>query len=637
MMGFFRRLALLLPLLVLTACETVQTPERASSNTNSTVQEILAVNQRLGQVEHLARIGKYGEAAHLLEPLADQPYFRQEIKLLREEIERQRYLVNLKRAQGLSEKKALSEVEERLVIPETYGQIKIIDAKGIPQDIPAGPMEELINRKVSFNVENADVRTLVMALAELDGMNIIADEALTGAQTLTINVTDVPLKEILSYISRNMGIAFHLGENIVWVTAAAQQPDNSPKLETLIYKLKHGYITGMQQGGGGGGGGGFGGGGGGGFGGGSFGGGGLGGGGGRNGNSLGGLGGFATSGGADGMEDDLVNALTDFLDTIPDAPADAAFQVYRNRNLLVIRNTRENIRLAQQIIEAFDRVPVQILIESRFVTIGQNDLLQLGTTINSLSYEEDQLGKLEINGASQLPGFGTTVDSPGRLNVSGVIDHVTYDAVLEALKQLDSSRVLSAPRITVINNQPARLRRGENRFFFDEFEQQSTGGGVNVGPTTSTVPSGSAQQLQLGITFEVLPSVGNDMNTIILAIFSQIVDFIRFEQLTEDISLPVTDENSLSTRVSVNSGETVVMGGMLATESNVAENKIPVFGDIPVLGYLFKKKEETERPQHLLVFVTASIIDPDGRFNQVADDDDPDAATPQPDGIPIPE
>jgi type II secretory pathway component GspD/PulD (secretin) len=636
-MGYIRRLALLLPLMVLTACETVQTPDRSSSGDNSTVQDILAVNERLGQVEHLARIGKYGEAAHLIEPLADQPYFRQEIKLLKEEIERQRYLVNLKRAQGLSEKKALGEVEERLVIPETYGQTKIIDPKGIPQDIPAGPMEELINRRVSFNVENADVRTLVMALAELDGMNIIADEALTGAQTLTINVTDVPLKEILSYISRNVGIAFHLGENIVWVTAATAPADNSPKLETLIYKLKHGYIAGLEGGGGGGGGGGgFGGGNQGGFGGGSnFGGGG---GGNNGGQNFGGLGGFATTGGADATQDDLVNALTDFLDSVPDSPQDALFQVYRNRNLLVLRNTRENIRLAQQIIEAFDRVPVQVLIESRFITIGQTDLFQLGTTINSLAYEEDQLGKFEISGASQLPGFGTVVDSPGQLNVSGVIDHVTYNAVLEALKQLDSSRVLSAPRITVINNQPARLRRGENRFFFDEFEQQSTGGGVNVGATTSTVPSGSAVQLQLGITFEVLPSVGNDMNTIILAIFSQIVDFIRFEQLTEDISLPITDENSLSTQVSVNSGETVVMGGMLSAESNVSENKVPLFGDIPILGYLFKKKEETERPQHLLVFVTASIIDPDGRFNEIEDEADPDAAAaPQPDGIPIPE
>ena len=593
-------------LLTLLACH--QTMADAPSDIEKRTRAIFQANERLEEAETELERGNLAAAETKLRELRKQPYFHEEIDQLLDQVERVRRLPALKRAQDVSAARALDEVQERAVLPSTYGETRIITPEDSFAKLPFGPMEKLADKPVSLSVEDADLRTLILTLGAIDGLNIIADDALTSDQTLSISCTDVPLREILGYVSRNMGVAFHFGKNVIWVTEGDAAGDPGPKLETRMYRLRKGMIPETEGGGqtsfagaagfGGGGGG----------------------------------GGSSTSGGSSvnaGGEDDVFTALTDFLEAAPDAPADALFRIYRNQNLVVIRNTRDNLRLAEELIQAFDRVPAQILIEARYLTIGQTDLFQLGTTIENLSFADgdfdaavptDGTSVTDIGASSQLPGFPTQLQSPGQLAVSGVIDRVTYRVVLEALEQAATSRTNSSPRITVFNNHTARLRRGENRFYFDEFEQQSTGG---ENPATSTVPSGSAQELELGVTLQVTPSVGADNETINLGISAEILDFLGFETLTDDISLPVTDENSIATVLAVNSGETVVMGGLLQNEKVKGEFKVPILGDIPGLGELFKKREKSERPTHLFIFVTATIIDPDGRFNTVSKPDRP--------------
>lgn len=598
MQNLFRLLALAATALLF-SCRTLpsqsEMPESGAADpapANPHVQHILAVNQRLDRARELIKKDRLVEAEQELADLQSQPYFRKEIDLLTEDIARRRYRPNLVRRQDLSQEKALAEVDERLVLPPTYGQTRIISPQSLPDAFPTGAMDELISRRFDFDVENADIRTLIVALSQLNGLNIVADESLSSESTLTIKVKNTPLQELLSYISRNMGIAFHLGQNVIWVTSADDQEEPGPLLDTLVYRLRSGYVPAIDN---------------------------------QNQGGDGGLGGFSELGGDLGnavtqlqggiSQDDLLTSLTDFLDSVPDRPQNALFKVYRNRNLLVIRDTHQNLRVAEQIIRAFDKAPVQVAIEARFLTIGQNDLLQLGTTIDNIHYEQDNKKSMELDFASQLPAFGTAIANPGRLGLAGVIDRVTYSAVTEALKQLRSSRNLSAPRVTVINNQPARLRRGEKRYYFDEYDIESSGG---ENPVIATIPSGEAEELETGITLEVRPSVGNDLSTIALAVSAQIIEFIEFQALSEDITMPVTDENSVNTTVLVNSGQTVVLGGMLSAQDNESESKVPLLGDIPGVGYLFKKKENIDSPTHLLIFLTATILDPDGRFNTVA-------------------
>jgi type II secretory pathway component GspD/PulD (secretin) len=85
-------------------------------------------------------------------------------------------------------------------------------------------------------------------------------------------------------------------------------------------------------------------------------------------------------------------------------------------------------------------------------------------------------------------------------------------------------------------------------------------------------------------------------------------------QNTFDINLPQYRTQELATRVVVKSGETVVMGGVLERQKSTFVESVPVLGDIPLIGWLFRRRSETDTPRYLLVFVTATIITDSGEY-----------------------
>ena len=621
-----RLVAFCLLLLCCVSCGTLLPAAPGGPKFTPSEAEKQAVHDRLKEATRLFHRDQLGAAQEMLDPIMDSPYFRQEITLLANGIEQRRAFVSRQKATLDSADYAIGEVQERSVLPKTYGQSVTVNPEIDPLRIPTGSMEALYTKRVDLNVFGADVRTIVMALSEIDGLNIIADEALNSSATIDVSVKQVPLGELLAYIAANLGIAFHLGENMIWVTAATQQA-TGPKLETKIYRLKHGYLTANESGGqlggsfgssGGGGGGNFG--------------------GGQNSNGRSQINIERT------VQDDLLLALTEFLEDNPDNPADAKFSIFRTQNLLMIRNLRQNIRLAEEIMRAFDVVPPQVLIEARFITISRSDLYQLGITVTDIQYEEldeNNIPRLRLGAdGNSLPFDSDAGGDPARLSVAGLLDEVTYSAVLEAIERARSARTLSAPRITVINNQSATIRKGTTQFYFDEFEGVSGGqtvnnfGGTGGGGGVAAIPSGQATQLDTGIRLDVTPSVGNDLRAVILAVDAEVSEFVGFE--TFDVGgttntggltgalgvnnqqvarLPIIDESLITTIASVNSGETVVLGGTLENQYSESTSKVPVLGDVPVVGNLFKRYDDMAEPAHLLIFLTATVVDRDGRFN----------------------
>lgn len=622
------------------SCETTRPPNPswAADHSDEPIQSMSAENaeiaQRIQKARDLVASKEYTAAEQVIRPIVHAPAYREEITILLNAIKQGQDFVSRKLAQEQSAAIAVGEVERRLVLPDSYGRTVLITPNMDPQNIPAGPMEELYKKPVDLAVYGADVRTIVIALSEIDGLNIIADEALSGTstsqgtlskrvddiadklaipgatasapppKTIDVNVKQVPLGELLAYIAANLGIAFHLGEHMVWVTEAADDSNRGPDLETRVYRLNRGYIPGFEA---------------------------------EenpdNGNGFGGerdqrqrVGSASQTRVALEAQDDLENALADFLEKNPNNPPDADYKLFRNNNVLMIRNNRENLRLAEAIMHAFDVIPPQILIEARFITIGQGDLFQLGVTINELGYTDDD-GRSRFEASASGPDlpFGSPEElASGRLTLSGVIDQFTYGAVLEAVERARTSETLSAPRVTVLNNQQASIRKGTTEFFYEEFER----GNQNIVTNDTTddsnngalVPTGRPTQLDTGISLNVKPSLGHDRRGIMLALSASITEFIEFTsfQYSEgdlEIRLPKIDENTLTTVATVNSGETVVLGGMLETTQNHTESKLPFFGDLPVLGNLFRKRDSNIEPRHLLIFLTATIVDRDGQFN----------------------
>ncbi len=134
--------------------------------------------------------------------------------------------------------------------------------------------------------------------------------------------------------------------------------------------------------------------------------------------------------------------------------------------------------------------------------------------------------------------------------------------------------------------------------------------------TPTSLPEGEAEELELGIALGVVPSISNDGRDITLALNTSIRDLIAFRN-ENNVQLPETSDSELKTVVTVSSSETVVLGGLIESQQSHSITKVPFLGDIPIIGFFFRKREMEDNPNHLLIFVTATIVDRDGRFNRV--------------------
>jgi type II secretory pathway component GspD/PulD (secretin) len=576
----------------------------------SVVQEI---KSRLKKVRSLIQNGEYDAAQAELAPLQSQPRLAEEIAEASRELARARTRQSLERSQLTAEDHVLREVAEGLLLPSNYGQTVTIARDQESQMLPPGPMEEIVRQKITMRLASAGVKEIVSALSDLAGVNIIADEALEGEHTVSVNVRDVPLHELLSYIARNMGIAFHLGENLIWVTSGDEQKNKGPQLETRIYHLKNSIIPTSGSGG-------------------------------KTGDSeISEISEFSddspgrTAGTSAGKSSvDLEKALKTFLDD--ESVPGSSFQIFQDRNLMVVKASLNQLRLVEKLLTEFDRIPQQVLIEARFVTIAQSDLFELGVEFPEVSVAGGEK-KIVLDSASSTFADFTNQTTGGNIELSGILDNFNYQMVLHALQKQGSSRTLSAPRITALNNQNARIRKGDKLYYFEDYDLETSGGD---NPSTRLVPSGSPQELELGITLDVHPIIASDGKTIMLALSPAVKTFLGwedFESSSDDsdttdedststtseglIRLPKLNETQITTTVAVQSGETVVLGGMVENVSTRTVSKVPILGDLPLLGSLFRRVENSDEPEHLLIFVTAKLVGPDGRFVQYAEQNPP--------------
>ena len=522
-----------------------------------------------------------------------------------------------RRTRDDSRRQIMREVEEGMHLPDTYGRTVRITADETPLRLPPGPMEEIIEREVSLHLREAGLEELIMTLSEIEGLNIIADQALTVEQRVTVNFNQVPLKELLQYLARNMNIDFQIGRNVIWVTESVR-PGIKPRLDTRIFNLRKGFIPESQDSG-------------------------------RADQT------FAPTGGGGGNDLELVEVLEELL--LEDSPEGSLLRFFPNRHLLLVRNSPENLRLAEDIIAEFDAVPRQVLIEARFLTVSQKDLNQLGIDIQEVAMRASVPSSIDsvtttitnLAFSSIFPGFPEGADSPA-LSISGILGNYEYQATLRALYKLTDAETLSAPRLTLLNNQTAQIRRGSNFYYWEEWEVV-TGTIISNGTEAEDVsrhaiqPVGRPTEIEQGITLRVKVSVGHDGQTVLMSLAPSIrnVDQLNFygagrfesirrrdpedptgttgnnDQVTASAGyfLPEVSESSVNTSVAVLSGETVVLGGILENRVQEELHKVPLLGDLPLVGSLFRRTRISREPRHLLIFVTARVVSSSGEFVEV--------------------
>jgi len=521
-------------------------------------------------------------------------------------------LLKENRDRGLPAKKDIRDAVDRIEntpwIPDTYG--KTVREKGplFEFESEKGRMVKVLEKEVTIHLDNVPLETMLINLSQMAGVNIVADKSLPALkQMLSVNLDKVKMGEFLRYVGRNYDLQFQVGDDLVWVVDA-KDPKRLME-ETRFYRLRKGFVLPAEFG------------------------------------APDSTRTTTTAGASTTVTE--VQKLQKFVnDQAPNLPAleraitnlfaGSKYMIDYERNLVVARGTPEQLSVMENIIKEFDRPIQQVLIEARFVTISKPAFMQLGVLWQTGRGNMTNSTPKDFTGLVNSQNFPTAINPSGSVNpaVGGGISELftnvlgasDLSATISALEQSGESQTLSAPRLTVLNNRPASISDGQVQYYYEEYSVSAT---VQQYYTSSSIyPSGKPTRITAGAELNVLASVSGDGKSILLALNPKVNTQVLLQTYTTvsqvnsagnatssfDIKLPTYRTQELSTRVAIKSGETVVMGGVLEREKSTYVESVPVLGDIPLLGTLFRRRTEQDTPRYLLIFVTASIVKDTGEF-----------------------
>ena len=220
------------------------------------------------------------------------------------------------------------------------------------------------------------------------------------------------------------------------------------------------------------------------------------------------------------------------------------------------------------------------------VPVGISNLVGLGELIAAAAgSEEAALSVLQNLGSGLTLGLGTETSSG-----------VRYGMILKALQTDSAANILSTPSIVTLDNEEAEIIVAQNLPFI-------TGQFTGTGSTDPANPFQTIERQDVGLTLKVTPQI-NEGDTIKLDLEQEVSDVIT---VTEN-SGPVTRKRSIKTSVLVDDGGILVLGGLIEEIVNDTESKVPLLGDIPLLGKLFTSTASDKRKQNLMVFLKPSIL-----------------------------
>lgn len=343
---------------------------------------------------------------------------------------------------------------------------------------------------------------------------------------------------------------------------------------------------------------------------------------------------------------------------------------------VVVGNTAQNLIVFERLLAELNVVPKQVQIEARFVEVNETDLFEAGLewllTDNYEALVKNSGGIVPLGGAQRVQvnknstegGFtkglrfmGTDSSSElsaqggGRgtlgavASISSVLTNPELTMVLHALQQNGNADLLSAPKVTAQNGAEATIKVVTEYIYPTSFDvnggQLQSGGtatGNNIVQETTVVPQDFATR-EVGVILNVLPEVSPDGNMINLTMKPQVVTDPTWYQygstvrradgseMTMNMPQPFFHVRSIDTKISIYDGATVVMGGLITEDLKKVNDKIPILGDIPLLGALFRSRSEHSIKRNLLIFVTAKLVDPSGTPIRKTDEDAAKAKT----------
>lgn len=264
------------------------------------------------------------------------------------------------------------------------------------------------------------------------------------------------------------------------------------------------------------------------------------------------------------------------------------------------------------------QVTTQVLIEAKVLEVSLTDEFSSGINWEALKLAEGRVDFGFTTGDSVRASFVPPSDPLTNF----VLGYTGGDisTVIEAIARFGTVRALASPRITVMNNNPAVLNVADNRVYFKvDIDVDRDDFGV-----TRTIES-EAQSVPEGVMISVIPSIDADKQTVTLSVrpsITRIVDYINdpavsYLLATEDLdfdigsAVPVLNQQEMESVINMRSGQAVIMGGLMQDRHISEQNAVPVLGEIPVLGGMFRNQNDYIGKSELVVLLRATIINND--------------------------
>ena len=381
-------------------------------------------------------------------------------------------------------------------------------------------------------------------MADQADVDIVKSPKVTGVVTTTL--TDVPLEEALNNILAAHGYGYVTGENMIRVAPIAEITEKNEMLINRIYRITYADVEEVER------------------------------------------------------------ALKKFISNRGSLSSNPG------TSNIIVTDTESKIKAIDTFIQEIDRITPQILVEVRIYDITSKDRFDLGVEWQAgrnTTYDTTSgTGTFGVNPTKDRDPFitglfsgatGKTENASGALRFGWLNAGIDIDILLRAQQEKIQAKLLANPRILVLDNETASIKI-ISELPYQEISESSEGGQI-----------GSTEFRDVGVELEVTPHVTRDE---MIRLHLRPKFSVRAQDALVGITggstfpVPVVDRREAETTLLIRSGQTVVLGGMRKKDVTQQVNKIPLLGDIPIIGGLFRFEGEDTVNSELVVFITPHIV-----------------------------
>lgn len=274
--------------------------------------------------------------------------------------------------------------------------------------------------------------------------------------------------------------------------------------------------------------------------------------------------------------------------------------------LITVRGFPSDIQAVKEFIKRSEQnLTRQVVLEAKIVEVALDDDYQQGINWQNVMANDGDTN-FTFNTTAGTLGNQLTASLGGVTSLS--FANADFSGVVSLLKSQGNVQVLSSPRVTATNNQKAVIKVGQDEYFVTEVSNTTT-----TGTATTSTPEIQVDPFFSGIALDVTPQISDD-GDVLLHVHPSVTEIAEQNKVItlneEQYVLPLAQSNirETDTVIRAKSGEIVVIGGLMQSSSSDGESRVPFLGAIPVLGNLFKSKQDTERKKELVILLKPTVV-----------------------------